>query len=106
MSIDTLGYVKRLEAAGVPRPQAEAQAEALRDEISPQLATKHDLNVAVITLATKVDTSAFNLETKITRVEAEFKRLEQRMEALLLRHTIATILGVLAAGSFLVRFLR
>lgn len=43
MTIDTLEYVKKLEAAGVDRRQAEAHAEALRAAASDQLATKHDL---------------------------------------------------------------
>ena len=43
MAIDTLGYVKALKEAGVPAVQAEAHAEALRDKIVPELATKQDL---------------------------------------------------------------
>ena len=40
---DTLAYSKRLQAAGVPQPQADAQAEALAAAVTDQLATKHDL---------------------------------------------------------------
>jgi hypothetical protein len=36
--IDTLEYVRRLEAAGVPRAQAEAHAAAVRDVVAPELA--------------------------------------------------------------------
>jgi uncharacterized membrane protein YdfJ with MMPL/SSD domain len=43
MTIDTLEYVKKLEAAGIDRRQAEAHAEALRDAATDQLATKADL---------------------------------------------------------------
>jgi hypothetical protein len=43
MAIDTLAYVKELEAAGLDRKLAEAHAAALRDKILPELATKHDL---------------------------------------------------------------
>jgi hypothetical protein len=53
MTIDTLGYMKKLEAAGVPRPQAEVQAEALR-EVSPQFATKSDLDTAVDRLERRI----------------------------------------------------
>ncbi len=42
-TFDSLGYAKRLENAGVPREQAEAQADALRDLIEGQPATKSDL---------------------------------------------------------------
>lgn len=75
MSIDTLGYVKRLEAAGINRAQAEAQAEALRDEVVPQLATTSDL-----------------------------ERLGDRLETAIWKHTVAIILAVLAVGGFLIRF--
>jgi hypothetical protein len=54
MTIDTLDYVKKLEAAGVPRAQAEAHAAAVRDPLAPQLATKADLDVAVARLETKI----------------------------------------------------
>ena len=42
-TFDSLGYARRLENAGFTRAQAEAQAEALRDVIEGQLATKRDL---------------------------------------------------------------
>jgi hypothetical protein len=43
MAIDTLAYVKELEAAGLDRRLAEAHAAALRDKILPELATKQEL---------------------------------------------------------------
>ena len=43
MAIDTLGYAKVLKQAGIPAEQAEAHAEALRDKVIPDLATKQDL---------------------------------------------------------------
>jgi hypothetical protein len=43
MKIDTLEYVKKLEAAGVDRKQAEAHAQALRSVVVPDLTTKQDL---------------------------------------------------------------
>ena len=43
MAIDTLGYVKELETAGIDRKVAEAHAVALRDRILPDLATKQDV---------------------------------------------------------------
>lgn len=79
MAIDTLGYVKRLEAAGFKREQAEAHAEALRDEVIPQLATKIDL-------------------------DRLGDRLEAKFESGLWKHSVAIILAVLAVGGFLLRF--
>ena len=43
LNFDTLTYVKQLEAVGVPREQAEVQAEALRAIIDEKLATKVDI---------------------------------------------------------------
>lgn len=47
MTIDTLAYCKALEAAGIERGAAEAQAEALASHVLPQLVTKADLDIAV-----------------------------------------------------------
>jgi hypothetical protein len=58
MSIDTLAYTKALEAAGVDRQAAEAQAEALVNHVLPDLVTKADL------AATKAD-----LEQAMERIE-------------------------------------
>lgn len=78
MSIDTLGYVKRLEAAGFKREQAEAQAEALRDEVVPQLATN-------------------------ARIESLEVSLKAHVETLIWKHTAAIILAVLAAVGLAIR---
>ena len=46
MTFDTLAYAKRLCDAGVPEPQAQAQAAALADALrqsAGELATKQDL---------------------------------------------------------------
>jgi len=43
MALDTLGYVKELEAAGVDRKVAEAHATALLTKILPDLPTKTDI---------------------------------------------------------------
>jgi hypothetical protein len=44
MAIDTLGYMKYLEAHGIERTEAEAHAEAVNQFLFPQLATKADLS--------------------------------------------------------------
>jgi hypothetical protein len=43
MAFDTLAYMKRLEAGGIDRAQAEAHAEAINDYLRPDLATKDDI---------------------------------------------------------------
>ena len=58
MTIDTLDYVKKLEAAGIDRKVAEAHAQALRATVVQDLATKHDL------------------QTEVQRLEAKFQLLD------------------------------
>jgi hypothetical protein len=86
MSADALGYVKRLEAGEFKREQAEAQAEALRDEVIPQLSTKFDL-----------DRLGQQLESRIDHLAA-------KIESMLWKHSMAVVLTMLAVGGFLLRF--
>ena len=50
LTFDTLQYVKKLKAAGVPENQAEIQAETLAGIIEDRLATKKDLKDMEINL--------------------------------------------------------
>jgi hypothetical protein len=43
ITFDTLAYVKKLKAAGVPEKQAEVQAETFAKIIEDRIATKHDI---------------------------------------------------------------
>ena len=43
IAFNTLSYVKKLKAVGVPEEQAEVQAEAIAEIIEERLATKQDL---------------------------------------------------------------
>jgi predicted nucleic acid-binding Zn-ribbon protein len=92
MTLDTLEYMKRLEAAGIDRRQAEAHAEAVRDTLATQLATKADLDTAV------------------AKLEAEIRASRAQFEMALWKHTAGTIGTVLATGGALagimLRFLR
>ncbi len=73
LNFDTLAYVKQLEAVGVPREQAEVQAEALRAIIDEKLATK--LDVAELKRDIK------ELDAKIESVRAELKRDIKELDA-------------------------
>ncbi|MDP2824378.1 MAG: hypothetical protein Q8O52_17070 [Sulfuritalea sp.] len=48
ITFDTLKFVEKLKAGGVPEAQAKAEAEALvsafAEAMDSQLATKHDIN--------------------------------------------------------------
>ncbi|WP_031268960.1 MULTISPECIES: hypothetical protein [unclassified Labrenzia] len=46
-AFDTLGYAGKLEAGGVPTDQAKAHAEAAKEFIMNELATKSDLKAAL-----------------------------------------------------------
>lgn len=43
VAYDTLGFAKHLTAAGMPPKQADALAEAIREKVMPELATKADI---------------------------------------------------------------
>jgi hypothetical protein len=58
MAIDTLAYVKELEAAGLDRKLAEAHAAALRDKILPELATKQELRKELWRIAVGIGVGA------------------------------------------------
>lgn len=64
LTFDTLKYAKRLQSAGVPGPQAEAEAEALADVLA-EAAKASDM-------ATKADVQ--NLELKIAETKTELIR--------------------------------
>ena len=61
MTIDILAYSKALEAAGVERRAAEAQAEALVKHVLPDLVTKADLEQAVERLEHRLTLRFFGL---------------------------------------------
>jgi hypothetical protein len=96
MVFDTLAYMKRLEAGGIDRAQAEAHAEAVNDYLRPDLATKDD----IAALRTELRS-----EMQLLRSEAhaDMAGLEQRMVGAIstLRQDIATrearLIGVIAA---------
>ena len=74
--IDTLGYVKKLTAVGVSREQAEAHAEALRDDLATQIVTKADLTATeqrleskIVALESKLDNKFLSLDSKISAVD-------------------------------------
>jgi hypothetical protein len=92
MTVDTLEYAQDLEAAGVSREQAQAHARALKKAADVGLVTKADLENAVGRLEARVDTG--------------LSRLRADIEAAMWKHTVGILLGVLAIGGLLIRFLR
>jgi hypothetical protein len=89
LAFDTLGYAKRLRDGGVSPDQAEAHAEAARDFIMVQLATKADLLV----IRADLQAAVALLDTKIAHLEA---KLDTKLDNLSLRLTVR--LGVIVAA--------
>jgi len=79
-TFDSLGYARRLRERGLPQDLAEAHAEAARDFIMAELATKTDL------LAVRADLLATEqrLQTELrTSIETQTLRLTVRLGAML-----------------------
>jgi len=89
---DSLGYAKRLRDGGVPRDQAEAHAEAARDFIMVELATKSD----VLGLKTELGGRITELRASVTELEGKLGgriaelQAELRSNVTELRNTVDT----------------
>ncbi len=81
---NTLVALKRLEEAGIPRNQAEAQVQMLAEVVEGELARKHDMK---------------QLELGIQKLEFGMKELEHRVVVKLsiIMGTMLTILGSVSA---------
>ena len=86
---DTLAYVRRVMAAGVPREQAEAQAEAMKD------AFEHNVDTLV--------TREF-LDTRLAELRLEFRAEMGDLRSILTLHS--WMLGLLIVTSVLPALLK
>jgi hypothetical protein len=109
MAINTLRYAKRLQEAGFPREQAEAQAEALDAEITPQLATTADLSRVEQSLKADIDGLEQRLKADIggleQRLKAEIATAVARLEVTMWKHTATTLGGLIATAIAIVGLL-
>ncbi|MBU3889633.1 DUF1640 domain-containing protein [Methylosinus sporium] len=71
VAFDTVKFVEKLEAAGIPHAQAKATAEAFAEATSQELATKADLAAVKTDLETKIEKAELRLEAKIEATKAE-----------------------------------
>ena len=118
-TFDSLGYAKRLRDRGVPNDQAEAHAEAARDFLMPELATKADVlaiksdllateqrlrtefRAGITELQTELRTGIAELRTSVseldTRIDTQTLRLTVRLGAMLVVGfgALATVLTIL-----------
>ena len=65
MAFDTLSYARRLKQAGVPEMQAEAMADATRELVVQEFATKADLAAPEQRLIAAMDTLALRLTVRM-----------------------------------------
>jgi hypothetical protein len=90
-TFDSLGYAKRLREGGVPQDQAEAHAEAARDFIMAELATKAD----VLAVRTDLLATEQRLQTELRHME---QKLQSSIDSLSLRLTVR--LGTIVVVGF------
>ena len=64
-AFDTLGYAKWLRDAGISQGQAEAHAEAAREFVMGDLATKADLQAIRADLQAAMDTLSLRLTLRL-----------------------------------------
>jgi hypothetical protein len=88
-AFDTLGYAKRLRDAGIASEQAEAHAEAAREFIMTELATKQDLDMRLHGVEAAMQNMELRLENRIDSLEL---RLMVRLSGML-----AVAVAILAA---------
>ncbi|PWB83003.1 MAG: DUF1640 domain-containing protein [Methylocystaceae bacterium] len=90
VAFDTLKFVEKLEAAGVPHAHAKATAEAFAEATGQELVTKSDLT------ATKTE-----LKADIAAVRAELREVELRMTVKLGGLIVVAVGIILAAIRYL-----
>lgn len=70
LTFDTLKFVERLRAAGVPEAHAKAEAEALSEVLevsSKDLVTKSDVRELELRLEAKIDRSVADLKVELIK---------------------------------------
>jgi hypothetical protein len=98
-SFDSLGYARRLRERGVAQDHAEAHAEAARDFIMAELATKTDLLATEQRLQTEFRSTIAELRSELrisvaelhSKIDTQGLRLTVRLGAL-----VVVALGALA----------
>ena len=101
-TFDSLGYAKKLRDRGVPNDQAEAHAEAARDFIMPELATKADVLAIKTDLLATEQRLQTEFRTRINALEAKFDtRIDTQTLRLTVRLGAMLVVGIGALATFL-----
>ena len=87
--IDTLSFANSLRKAGMEPHQAEVMSRAINDELTAGVATKRNLDDAVVELKGEIarldsrfDTLEAGLGIKFEAVDSKFEALDSKFEAL------------------------
>ncbi|MEM6727220.1 MAG: hypothetical protein AAF618_01855 [Pseudomonadota bacterium] len=107
VQFDSLGFVRRLEDAGVERKVAEAHADTAREYILAEVATsedfrdlKRDLEAGLKSLTIDNDMTRQRLDSELAKVRQEFqlglRDLEQKL-TIRLGGMLVVAVGVLVA---------
>ncbi|MEA3053438.1 MAG: hypothetical protein QOG72_2341 [Sphingomonadales bacterium] len=91
IAFDTHAFVKRLEAAGMSVPQAEALADAMGDIVLQSITTKADLREVDLGLRAEMKELSASLRAEMNEFRKELKDLELRLTLRMLGMTAATI---------------
>jgi hypothetical protein len=80
---DTLAYARKLESAGVAKPQAEAQATALADAFWQAVASPDDLKTVELNLGSKIAAVEWRLDLVEARIDAKIDAKFDKLAAIL-----------------------
>ncbi len=81
--IDTLRYANSLKAAGVEPRQAEAMSRAINDELTEGVATKRDLDDAVVELKGDIARLDAKFDAKFEGIDAKFDAMDAKFEGMM-----------------------
>ena len=96
MAFDTLAYMKRLEAGGITRDQAESHAEAINDYPRPDLATTDDITRLRMELDTRMAGLEQRIITAIASLRQDMAQRETRLVAVFII-AVGALLGITVA---------
>jgi len=100
ITFDTLKYANTLEAAGIPRAQAQAQVSVLAEVIQDQVKSAADNDKAIMRVEARLERFESRMEASLAdlrhKINAKFVQLEQRM-IIKLSALMVVAVGVVAA---------
>jgi len=96
ITFDTLKYANTLEAAGIPRAQAQAQVEVLAEAIQDQAKAVANNDKAIMRVEARLERFEARMEASLSELRQEMIQLEQRM-IIKLGALMVVAVGVVAA---------